>query len=1494
MDDPFDIQTSSDEEIEEQRQEWLRKKQNKKQEGKKSAYGSFVPQGDIGAQLTVEEIENFEGIVTGNYTPLAAAPSTDMGILLNSLKESGVKAGDEVKKPPSPTPPRTPTRRGLRESRRRSLVKQTPQDKGNAYASAYGGLEAVSAYGSIEGIQDGKKGAYGAYTVPDIVLKQRQELKRLTVQEKTSRIRYEKWCKEREEGDQSIFLDKDSKLDKKIGTDTTTDKTWWNKAFLDAQDLPESTPEQVLAKYRLLSKLSTDFIEIAKVYGRTVISEFFLNDKNQTVEKIGLGGVAGGKKYIVRGILFKLSVDPQIGRKDNPTYVYGGKHQSYEYAAKAAGHELKGAINMHKYYKKGICVPMQALVDFHGYRLVAMPLLPLKGGKLIYGSMDTGNSIHHDNSKFNQSMKEIAQDLHLAGHYVCDAEGVSHYIYAAGDVEGHIGSDGKYYLIDLARAFPPESIWETHHLHKKRQAVFFRMLRPEFLQWLKKNHRPNKPDEKFPALSCDALTRWGQGAQDAEEQNNRVREATTILVNKVIPEFAATFVQKTPRQLRDIQVSEELHRNGINVRHMGLVRFMITGTDDASVAAKRTLLISMVGRTLKNLLRREMRVEHDKHRNAQPSDHDSRAMVVDFLNLVTYANPEDDTTKDFWDETIPFGVMKRFGQVALTNVEKENLFSAVKEDVSKIVKYVVSTTGVQVHPGAMRTLERTGAGFEFVSVDLGALTVRVKHMSVIDYATAKVLSQEAYQGGVGQAGDRLLSLARRQFNRTLQSDPLNDVCKSEATITRLRIVARKFENRASLPGTEIRRKAQYFMLSDEKLFAAATVASRAEKQSVNESDDLANMIRAILTTWTGRRRGKQADLFRRCGGASSVAYVHRLIKFVESTRNRLLTLELCAFLATCKDASLIRHFHHFVKEIAAKDAKDIETQGIPPMEIKQTQNKPGEGKNAQQNVQIHIQEELVQRLLDKLIIKEKPSARMLVVISNLLGSTESPEFWMQAIKICKTLISTYGKDDFFRWYRGSPWNLIRSEAAGQLSDNEALCISHVIKELSPLAILDLRGLKIKKDRHVQEIAEACASLPDGTSFAELKSGHTLPVLKLRANELETVEFTQMMSHDVVWMFSLLRHNKSVQKVIIKHTELQLTECKAITHGLEGHSLRHFELRGCDVDDDELTVLCGALKNIGRLEVVKLPQNTFGNKAGKLLGQLHSITELDLSGNSKITDETAKAIAADCKALLALDMSQCTGLTDEGAKHIAKINGLRKLTLRECKGLTDAGIIAIAKGCPIEVLDVSSCAMVGDGAVRALATECKNLKDLSLHFCSNIHDSAVMKLAQSCKDSIRRLGLGHCVKLTDKSIAEIGSICKKLEALDISVCSKITDESINEVAKGCHALKELNLGICEKVTDQSLSAIAVNCTELEVLNIACCDKVTDEAITKLTACPNLRSLNLYSCKQVTGESVKEVGTKCSKLRHLDLFWCEGIKEDAIEALMKNCPECKIDR
>jgi len=1492
MEDPYAIETSSDEEFEVVRKEYVKKKQEEKTKGKGSQYRAFVPEG-VTVKYTVQELESFK---PGNYTPLTGPPSevktkgaSDKKSMYGGIDLSGGNYGS--------VDPTQDSNYGAVDPRIGTKSNYGVVDPND---SNYGGITEIGNYGGVSDAYGGLpmegKGNYGTYSAARDILVQREELSKLTAMERDGRVRYEGWKKNRETADISIFSDK--KIAEPIASDAAiTRSTWWNKAFISAQEMPERTPDEVLAKYRLLSKLSTDFIEIAKVYGRTVILEYFLKRDHQTISTMRLGGVAGGTKYIVRGILFKLAIDPQIGHGNRKSYVYGGATRNYEYAAKAAGHELKGAINMHKYYSKDIYVPMQALVDFHGYRLVAMPLLPLKGGKLIYGSKDTGTTIHHDDERFNQCMKEIAEDLHLAGHEVRDGKGVRHHIYCAGDVEGHIGSDGRYYLIDLARAFPPESFYETRHLRRNRQAVFFRMLRPEFLQWLKKNHRPNKPKEQLPPLSCDALTNWGQGGKDAKEHNNRVREATSILVSKVIPEFANIFEQKTPRQLRDIQVSEELHRHGINVRHMGLVRFLINGEDESSDAARRALLVSMVGRTLKNLLRREMRVEHDAHKKAQPSDHDSRAMVVEFLNLVTYANPEDDNTKDFWEETVPFGLMKRFGQMALSAVERENLFASIKDDVVKIVKYVVSATGVQVQSTAMRTLEETGAGFEFVSVDLGALTVRIKHMSIIDYATAKVLSQEAYQGGVGIAGDRLLSLARRQFNRTLQSDPLNDVCKSEASITRLRIVARKFENRAAIPGLDVRRKAQYFMLSDEKLFQAATVASRQQKKVQSDSDDLASMIRAILTTWTGRRRGKQADLFRRCGGASHISYVRRLIKFVESTRNRLLTLELCAFLATCRDATLVRHLRHFVKEIATKTKKEIETQGIPPMEIKQASSKQGSKGNSQQHTGLHLSEELVHRLVDKLWSNQKDDPRKLVVLSNLLAATGSPEFWMQGILICQALIKEHKKDAFFRWYRGSPWNLVRSQTA--LRAEESAWIANVIMELSPLYILDLRGLKIKNDRnydrHVQKIAGALSSLPDGTIFAELKSNHTLPVQKLRANELEEIDFKQMTKHDVVWLFALLINNRSVQRITISHTDLDLRECEAICKGIKGHTIREFTLRGCDIDDRELKCLCGELSNISKLEVLRLPQNIFTDQAGSLLGNLKSLTELDLSKCAKITDATVRAVADQCKSLRSLDLSECSGLTDNSGVEIAKLTGLERLFLKECKSLTDKAFVSIAKGCPdLTHLDISSCVLIGDGALRAIGGGCKKLEILELAFCKNVTDASVVKMAEKFGKSIKKLGLGHCSKLTDKSVAAIGSMCRGILALDLSVCSKITDDAISEIAKGCHDLKELNLGICEKITDQSLIAVAESCKGLEVLNISCCDKVTDEAITKLTNCPDLRDLNLYSCKQVTGASVKELATKCKKLKHMDLFWCEGIKQEAIEALMKNLPECQIDR
>jgi len=79
----------------------------------------------------------------------------------------------------------------------------------------------------------------------------------------------------------------------------------------------------------------------------------------KTIKPSGVGGLAGGYKYIVQGILFKVLIgnsfssihlltnalqfcrDPMV-KKDPPAWLYGGQHPSDENAMKAARHELHG------------------------------------------------------------------------------------------------------------------------------------------------------------------------------------------------------------------------------------------------------------------------------------------------------------------------------------------------------------------------------------------------------------------------------------------------------------------------------------------------------------------------------------------------------------------------------------------------------------------------------------------------------------------------------------------------------------------------------------------------------------------------------------------------------------------------------------------------------------------------------------------------------------------------------------------------------------------------------------------------------------------------------------------------------------------------------------------------------------------------------------------------------------------------------------------------
>ena len=109
-----------------------------------------------------------------------------------------------------------------------------------------------------------------------------------------------------------------------------------------------------------------------------------------------------------------------------------------------------------------------------------------------------------------------------------------------------------------------------------KQSYLYKLFRPEFLQ-------------KLPfALSSDAFSPFGNAENHVNNRENL--EATKILMKK-IEDFAET-LEKTPEILKmEREVTEVVHREGINVRYLGILRSHVQ-----SPKLKQILLNEMVAR----------------------------------------------------------------------------------------------------------------------------------------------------------------------------------------------------------------------------------------------------------------------------------------------------------------------------------------------------------------------------------------------------------------------------------------------------------------------------------------------------------------------------------------------------------------------------------------------------------------------------------------------------------------------------------------------------------------------------------------------------------------------------------------------------------------------------------------------------------------------------------------------------------------------------------
>lgn len=688
-------------------------------------------------------------------------------------------------------------------------------------------------------------------------------------------------------------------------------------------------------------------------------------ESEKTIKPAALGGLAGGTKYVVQNIMFKFVLDFEL---KPGLWMYGtGDQRSDENAMKSASHELKGLMSWYSCNIRGLCFPLQALVDYKGFRVLAISILPINDDSIIYGSSDAGRTVHSRSPEFNEKIDTAARILNLKPHFVNPTVQLS----GPGDLEGHMGTDGKFYVLDAARTLPPEGPDENPEFREDRQ-VYYKLLRPEFVRkW-------NQP------LCSDAFTSWQRYDPNRTENNLEVLKATKYLHERLIPEFAkrldkmasagTTFadeskhdgtvsesfrlnresfakkwaviqdrrrtekadwdssnlntafvtnlnpvfslppllsnssssassphealkkskgglssstggkrprgismstassssaipmigapnpiskdVETSTKELDIILMNEEMHRIGLNLRHLGEVRAHVK-----SDPPRQRILIEMVARVIKDLLRAHLR--HKMREVRVLSEEPFKEVVIKVFNFALGRSVQ---SSSFW--ALVKTKLQRKYKSALSIAEKDEsdpMALCGKMDMAVLFRRLEHLLGITLTDSAREELESYPDSFEFVDSDVAEIYPKVKHMQIVDHAEGMALFLTAQKQNVGRRERlRQLRLSCEKFARALTTLPdsfttlyqwglalIEEAQMTGASFSAIKLYSRASEKFRSAVTINPQFQACFIKLGEayiELARAAINAAQNGQPLSLPELDDWEDSFREELAT----------------------------------------------------------------------------------------------------------------------------------------------------------------------------------------------------------------------------------------------------------------------------------------------------------------------------------------------------------------------------------------------------------------------------------------------------------------------------------------------------------------------------------------------------------------------------------------------------------------------------------------------------------------------
>ncbi|MEE6468791.1 hypothetical protein FKM82_008382 [Ascaphus truei] len=217
----------------------------------------------------------------------------------------------------------------------------------------------------------------------------------------------------------------------------------WNEELQTTRELSRKNLPERLLRERAIFKVHSDFTAAATRGAMAVIdgNVMAINPSEETKMQM----------FIWNNIFFSLGFDVRDHYKD-----FGGDSAAYI----SPTNDLNGVRTYNAVDVDGLYTLGTVVVDYRGYRVTAQSIIPgilerEQEQSVIYGSIDFGKTVV-SHPKYLELLEKTSRPLKIQKHKVLNEKDEEVELCSSVECKGIIGNDGRHYILDLLRTFPPD------------------------------------------------------------------------------------------------------------------------------------------------------------------------------------------------------------------------------------------------------------------------------------------------------------------------------------------------------------------------------------------------------------------------------------------------------------------------------------------------------------------------------------------------------------------------------------------------------------------------------------------------------------------------------------------------------------------------------------------------------------------------------------------------------------------------------------------------------------------------------------------------------------------------------------------------------------------------------------------------------------------------------------------------------------------------------